>query len=119
MELAPSGIPLSFEVTFDEPDLDVAMTVYDDTGAEPVLLLSPFAMTLVYGNTYRGKFTPAYGKSYIIIKAVYTDGTFGTLDENYAQGSESLIALYSAAANVETLVGIVDSDETISGQVIC
>jgi len=96
MELVPAGVELSFEVTFDADDLDVAMSVYDDSGEEPVLLLSPFAMDLVAAglNTYRGKFTPEAGKNYIIVKGVYTDDTFETFDTNYSQGSESVYAQY-------------------------
>ena len=67
MQLAPADVELSFEVTFDSPTLDVGMSVYDDSGALPVLLLSPFPMVRVAPglNTYRGKFTPENGKSYI------------------------------------------------------
>jgi hypothetical protein len=110
MELVPAGVPLSFEVTFDANDLPVAMSVYDDSGVAPVLLLSPFAMALVAGNTYRGKFTAENGKAYIVIKAVYTDGTFATLDPNYAQGSESMVAQYLTPA-AQSIVGLVGCSE--------
>lgn len=120
MEFVPAGVPLSFEVTFDSPDLDVAMTVYDDTGADPVLLLSPFAMVLVYGNTYRAKFTPANGKSYIVIKGVYTNDAFEDLDPNYSQGSESLYAQYAGSSPGGCdVVGIVDETCDVIGVVDC
>lgn len=90
MNFAPSGKSLSFEVTLDAPSLPVAMSVYDDSGPTPVLVQGPTAMTNVFSNTYRGKFTGQNGKQYLILKAVYTDGTFATLDVNYMQGSESL-----------------------------
>lgn len=118
MELAPAGIPLSFEVTYDRDDLNVGMSVYDDTGSVPVLLLSPFAMLLVAGNTYRGKFTPQNGKSYIIIKAVYTDDTLTTVDEDYGQGSESIYSQYLTQP-VQSVVGLVDDNEPILGLVEC
>jgi hypothetical protein len=92
MELAPADVPLSFEVTFDANDLHVGMSVYDDTGLTPILVAGPSAMTLVADYTYRGKFTAADGRNYIIIKAVYTDDTFSTLNPNYSQGSESIVA---------------------------
>lgn len=111
MELVPAGIPLSFEVTYDVPGLNVAMSVYDDSGASPVLLLSPFAMALVHGSTYRGKFTPVAGKNYIIIKAVYTDGTFAELDPDYSQGSESCVCQYLVNAQVCSVVGIVNAPQ--------
>lgn len=92
MELAPSGVPLSFEVTFDSPSLDVGMKVFDDTGSVPVPVTGGVvAMLHVYGNTYRAKFTGEEDKSYIIIKSVYTDNTFTDLDTDYAAGSESIV----------------------------
>lgn len=93
MELVPAGVTLSFEVSF-APDLfgRVGMSVFDDTGSSPVLLLSPFAMALVAEGTYRGKFTPALGKSYVIRKCVYTDDTLTDLDPNFGEGSESIYA---------------------------
>lgn len=118
MELVPAGIPLSFEVTFDRDDLNVGMSVYDDSGANPVLLLSPFAMALVYGNTYRGKFTPANGKNYIIVKAVYTDNTLTELDLDYPQGSESCVAEYMAG-QLCNVVGIVVPNTEVLGFVEC
>lgn len=90
--LVPSGIPISFEVTFDSPTLPVAMSVYDDSGASPALVSGPTAMSLVVGNTFRGKFTGAAGKPYVIFKAVYTDGTFTSLDSDYSAGTETIIA---------------------------
>ncbi len=123
MELVPAGVALSFEVTFDQPSLPVAMTVYDDSGANPVLLLSPFPMRLVYGNTYRAKFTPADGKSYILIKGVYTDGTFTDLDPSYSQGSESIYAQYingqPGGGTSCDVVGIVDETDAVIGVVDC
>lgn len=120
MELAPSGVQLSCEITFDSPSLHVGMTVYDDTGASPVLLLSTFAMLLVAGNTYRGKFTGVAGKNYIVIKAVYTDGTFSTLSPDYSQGSESVVAQNLTAASTGcAVVGVVDNNQAIVGRVVC
>ncbi len=111
MELVPAGVPLSFEVTFDSAGLHVAMSVYDDSGSSPVLLLSPFAMTLVSGYTYRAKFTPAANKSYIIIKAVYTNGLFTTYNPDYSQGSESIYAENLAVGGSQpcSVVGSIDA----------
>lgn len=119
MELAPAGVPLSFEVTYDSPDLNVAMSVYDDTGPDPVLLLSPFAMARVAGNTYRGKFTAENGKSYIIIKGVYTNNTFAHLDPNYSQGSESIVAQILSQFQPDQVVGYVDVESAVVGVVDC
>lgn len=121
MELAPAGVVLSCEVTFDRNNLPVAMSVYDDSGANPVLLLSPFAMALVAGNTYRGKFTGDPGKNYIVIKAVYTDDTFLTLDDNYSQGSESIVAqaIGPGGSSGPSVVGLIDNNLAVTGRVTC
>lgn len=119
MELAPAGVRLSFEVTFDSPSLPVAMTVYDDSGSVPVLVQGPTAMAWVAGNTYRGKFTPLDGKSYIIIKAVYTNGGFTTMSPDYAQGSESIIAQLLGTPPPAGVVGYVESNDAVTGVVVC
>ncbi len=124
MELAPRGVELSFEVTFDRPDLNVAMSVYDDSGDDPVLIQGPSAMAIVVGNTYRAKFTPNSSKPYIIFKAVYTDDTFETLSEDYSQGSESIIAqtLDSSSTSNSTgcsIVGVVEVTRDVIGVVQC
>jgi hypothetical protein len=111
MEFAPAGVPLSFEVTFDRSDLDVGMSIYDDSGSSPVLLSGPTLMVNVGGTfTYRGKFTATNGKSYVIIKAVYTNDTLETLDQDYSQGSESIVAenLSSGGASGCDVVGYVE-----------
>jgi hypothetical protein len=94
MELAPVGVPLSFEVTFTDPGLHVAMSVYDDSGLFPVLVVGPSAMLNWVGNSYRGKFIAPMAKSYLILKAVYTDGSFSTLSPDYVQATESILAQY-------------------------
>lgn len=91
MQIAPANVACSFEVTFDANNLHVAMSVYDVTGSTPTLVQGPSAMQLVADYTYQGKFTPDAGSKYVIIKAVYTDNTFGTLSPDYAQGSESIV----------------------------
>lgn len=92
MELAPSGVKLSFEVTYDSPDLNVAMSIYDDSGSSPVLVQGPTAMLNWAGNSYRGNFVAGNAKSYLVLKAVYTDDTFTTFDEVHSQGTESFYA---------------------------
>lgn len=89
MEFAPSGVELSFEVSFDSPSLYVGMSVYDTTGI-PVLVTGPNPMANVAGNTYVGKFTPSAGKSYLIVKMVYTNNSYSVVDPGYAPGSETI-----------------------------
>ncbi len=123
MNLAPAGVELSFEVTFDSPSLNVGMSVYDTTDVDPVLASGPAAMTSLYGNTYFGKFTPADGHSYVIVKAVYTSDTFDTLDTDYAAGSESIYAQViggggASSSAPQSVIGIVQNDPII-GVVEC
>lgn len=109
MELVPAGVPLSFEVTFDLDNLNVGMSVYDDSGIAPVLVYGPVAMTNVVGNTYRGKFTAVAGKPYVVFKAVYTSNTLAVLDTNYPQASESMIAEYLSGSSGCSVIGYVEN----------
>jgi hypothetical protein len=123
MEFAPAGVVLSCEVTYDSPSLNVGMSVYDDSGTSPVLILGPIAMGNVVGNTYRGKFTAVNGKNYVIFKAVYTDGTLTVLSSNYSQASETIVAQNlsggSSAPSSCAVVGFVNLDNPIFGFVNC
>lgn len=124
MELAPANVVCSFEVTYDSPSLHVGMSVYDDSGASPVLVSGPSVMAHVGNNTYRAKYTPDLDKLYVIIKAVYTDSGLTTLDDNYAQGSESIVSRdigggSSVASAGCDVVGIVDNNSQVVGLVIC
>src|SRR5512135_1479860 len=122
MEITQGGIEISFEVTFDSPTLNVAMSVYDVTGLSPVLVQGPSAMTIVHANTYQGKFTPITGHNYVIFKAVYTDGTFTVLDTNYAAGSESISAQTATSINVVTalvLEATVQASAQLTATVTC
>lgn len=91
MNLVSTERELSFEITFDSSTLDVGMSIYDDSGVSPVLVLGPVSMDNVVGNLYRAKFTPEFGKSYLVFKAVYLDNTFTTLNTDYNSGSESFV----------------------------
>lgn len=90
MNFASNEKVLSFEATYDSPSLFVAMSVYDDSGVSPSLIQGPSAMLNFAGNSYRGKFTPSFGKTYLIFKAVYTDGTYITLHPDYAASTETV-----------------------------
>ncbi len=101
MYIAQAGSICSFEVTFD-PGLFVAMTIYNDSGASPAVVIGPTAMLNVVGGMYRGKFTPNANTNYLVYKAVYTDGTFTTLSPDYNTGSESFRAI-DFATETDTL----------------
>jgi hypothetical protein len=125
MNLAPAGAPISCEVTFDNGALDVAMSVFDTTSGSPVLISGPTAMALVVDYTYFGVFTPQAGHSYVVLKAVYTDNTFATLDPNHAQASESFYSQVSGggggggASADPSITGYVDLYQTVIGYVNC
>lgn len=108
--LLPAGIPANFTAIFNNPTpAFVALSVYDDTGLTPVLLLSPTAMNQVTSNAYSGKFTPAAGKLYVVFMAVYTDATFTTLDNSFktAEQAVPVVAQYLTPP-VQNVVGLVD-----------
>lgn len=121
MELAPAGVSLSFEVTYDRNDLNVGMSVYDDQGSSPVLVQGPTTMLNVVGNTYRAKFSAVAGKSYIIFKAVYTSNSLATIDSNYSQGSESIKAedINGSSGGGCAVTGVIGVNETVVGFVTC
>lgn len=119
-EVAP-GIALPYEVNFGDPGLAfVAMTVFDETGNSPVQVQGPAAMLNTAGGMYRGKFNATAGKSYSILKTVYTDGTYTTRDNNYAESSETIYARQASLAPVVSLVdlvGVVDDNSELSGSI--
>lgn len=117
MEYAPAGVPLSFSTSLDSPSLSVGMTVYDDSGSSPVVQVATFAMTYVALNTYRGKFTALAGKNYIIVKAVYTDGTFTTLNNSYVPESETIVAQDFNTS--QPVIGLVSDPNPVVGLVNC
>lgn len=122
MELAIAGVAQSFEVTFEpandeEAPLPVAMSVYDTTNGTPTLVAGPTAMVNVPDtNTYTGQYLPTLNHAYLILKAVYTDGTFQTFDSNYSQGSETIFAIQnpSSPANPPSALSIIGLVNTSS-----
>jgi hypothetical protein len=92
LELVPSGVSLPFEVTYSNPGLPVALSVFDITGGQQTLVSGPTAMVNVVDNTYVGYWTALAGHSYLIFKAVYTDTTFDQIDITYSQGTETIQA---------------------------
>lgn len=110
MNLAPAGVALPFEVTYDRGDLNVAMSVYDVTTGTPDLVQGPDGMLNISDtNTYFGTFAGLAGKTYVIIKAVYTDDNYTDFDNEYAQGSDSITVqdLAGAGGGGFNLVGYV------------
>lgn len=88
MEFLASGILSPFEVTFGDPSLFVRAAIYDMSSGTPVFI-SNAVMSEVTTGTYVGTFTPANNTTYLIVKRVFTDGTYATVDTNYSPSSES------------------------------
>jgi hypothetical protein len=125
VEQAPSGVPLTFEVTFGTSGLPVAMSVYDVTTLTPDLISGPTAMVNISGtNTYIGQFTAATNKNYVILKAVYTDESFTAFDPDNYQGSESITTQGgggggSTGPSSCTVVGYIQETCSLIGPVKC
>lgn len=127
MNIIPAAVEVSFEVTFDQPGLPVAMSVYDDSGVSPILVQGPSAMLNVVQNTYRGKFTGTLGKVYLVVKAVYDDGTFAVIDTDFPQGSETVYAgsvgtpppIITQLMSVDLEGELVDETDTLDGSIGC
>lgn len=90
MNIVPPNVALPFEVTF-EPGLFVAMKVFKVIAGVPTLE-DTIPMDDVIGGTYVGFYTLEEGESYLFHKAVYTDGTYTTLNTNFVAGSETITA---------------------------
>jgi hypothetical protein len=123
MEVAPAGVSLSFEVTYDSPSLYVGMSVYDDSGASPVLIQGPTAMSIVVGNTYRAKFIGDANKPYVIVKRVYTNVGMTVVDPNYSAGSESIYCEDAGSSggilSDNDVIGFIDTSTELIGFVSC
>ena len=134
MELAPSGVQLTFEVTYPTSRLPVAMSVYDTTGDTPILVQGPTAMLNVSDtNTYIGNFTAQDNSTYLILKAVYTDDSFEYFNNDYSQGSETIVTSDSGGGGsstslcplvgyimpFNTVVGFIEPDNTAIGIIEC
>lgn len=119
-EVVP-GIALPYEVNFGVQGLlYVAMTVFDESGPSPVLVQGPSPMLNTAGGMYRAKFTATAGKSYSILKTVYTDGTYTVRDDDYAEGSETIYGKADPAAAqlaITDLTGVVSDIDELTGTV--
>lgn len=108
MNLLPANEKLVFEVTYDSPLLYVAMSVYDVTGGSPSLVSGPSPMTVPAGNTYIAPFVAQILKKYLVLKAVYTDGTFTTFHPDYPQSSETFTSEVFSSTQASDIDGTVD-----------
>lgn len=83
--LQPVSTPFEYCEASHEENLDVAMQVFEDDDT-PVATIP---MLHKVGGQYVGNFTPVLGKAYYVLKSVFTDNTYTTINNGYASGSES------------------------------
>lgn len=84
------GLPVNFNyVAFSGvTNLFVAALIYDVTSGLPVFN-SKVTMVNQQAGVYEGSFTPQNGHSYLIIKNVYTDGTYSVVSLNWSTGADN------------------------------
>jgi hypothetical protein len=103
MNRVDPGVALPFEVTYDTTNLFVAMLVYDVTSGSPVLA-DTIPMDHVINGVYVGIFTPAANKTYLIVKASFTDVTYSAFDSNRYPASESISTIVQSQASIAAAV---------------
>lgn len=81
--IAQSGQILPIEITYIDPGLFVQAEINDVTTGTRVFVQDLHLAEYPPGS-YVGYFSPIAGKSYYVIKRVFTDGTYTTVDPNYA-----------------------------------
>lgn len=82
-----------------DPGLFAQAKVYDNSTGTPALLFS-LAMAEQSAGVYVASFLPTVGVSYLVVKRVFTDGTYATADVNYAPSVEDFSAVEADSAGV-------------------
>ena len=103
--------------------LNVAATILDNTEGLPGTLAEFVHMTYSgLGGVYLGQFTFTAGHTYSIIKLVYTDNTFETIDTDFSPDQDDVQCVDvggGGGGDSCTLVGIVSASPTLVGCVEC
>lgn len=82
--------PLKYtDPTFTAGPLFIRANIYDTSGVSPSLE-STVNLTLIDNGTYWAKYTFTAAKTYLVQKLVYTDGTYSTVDQTYAQDNDDV-----------------------------
>lgn len=106
-----SGLRVTTITTWNDTGLFARADLYDNTTGTPVLLTT-IPMTEFLTGTYQASFIPVAGKDYAVVKRVFTDGTYATVDTNYSGTSESFQCIDFAMAGA----GVVATP--VSGSVV-
>lgn len=81
MRLVAANQAFSFNYTdpYQRSGIFVAFRVYDVTSGTAVFLSQVTGVYSAFGS-YMASYTPASGKSYLVVGLVYTDGSYATVD---------------------------------------
>jgi hypothetical protein len=121
MSLIQAGLEFSFDYTAFDQDasLFVAAKVYDVTSSPSLVATVP--MSHVANGSYVGKFTGTDMHNYVIVKSVYTDGTYTTTDSDRSPGSESFqCILFATASALDIMVARLEAiAQILNGKAGC
>lgn len=109
-----SSIPIAFNYVDinQNNDLFVAASIYNVSTGTPVFV-SKVPMDLLQNGYYCGDYEALFSENYLVISLVYTDGTYDTIDTNYAPSAEC----FKETNAIQTFgffnYGVYSQDETL------
>lgn len=95
--------PLKYTDPTFQTLLFVRANIYDTSGGSPSLA-GTVNLALIDNGTYYGKFTFTAGKTYLVQKLVYTDGTYTTVDQTFAQDNDDVQCIDLRTAELDVAV---------------
>lgn len=100
-----SEAPLKYTDPTYQALLFVRANIYDLSGGSPALE-DTVDLALIDNGVYQGKYQFTAGKPYLVQKLVYTDGTYTSVDQNFAQDNDDFqcVDLQSGGAS-STFIG--------------
>lgn len=110
MSIAQSGIPFGINYTsYDQlSSLFVRASIYDITSGSPSFVAN-VNLTHASAGSYNGIYTGTAGKVYAVVSAVYTDGTYSTLDPNRSPATDPVQCLDFAVQGSGSLTSAVNN----------
>jgi hypothetical protein len=97
-----SAAPLKYTDPTFQSSLFVRANIYDTSGGSPSLA-STVNLALIDNGTYWGKYTFTAGKTYLVQKLVYTDGTYTTVDQTFAQDNDDVQCVDLKTADIAAI----------------
>jgi hypothetical protein len=98
-----SPTPLKYTDPTFQTLLFVRANIYDTSGGSPVLE-NTVNLALITQGTYYAKYSFTAGKTYLVQKLVYTDGTYVTVDQSYAQDNDDVQCIDLRTAELDVAV---------------